>query len=265
MARRRNPPELVRAKWQLADRIRSIRTELYGERGLAELAKQIGVPVRTWYSYETGVTVPAEILLRFIELTHVEPLWLLHGNGNKYEDPDDSMEGPGNFASDGYGCDNSMKLGSTDELFGGPRFEMELPAGEGALGAGADLAVAVVEAEPSRMLLGRAISGPLQGSSVARRSFHCVRMEGDSMSPIIAPGAFVAYSDVPVEPDTLEGKMVVARLGNRTLVRWFHGSGRYALLRAENSFQEPRTELVDLEASADELLIRRVLWIGTSH
>ena len=35
MARRRNPPELVRTKWELADRLRAIRTEMYGERGLA--------------------------------------------------------------------------------------------------------------------------------------------------------------------------------------------------------------------------------------
>ena len=30
------------------------------------------------------MTVPAEVILKTIELTSVEPLWLLHGTGPKY-------------------------------------------------------------------------------------------------------------------------------------------------------------------------------------
>ena len=39
----------------------------------------LGLPARTWYNYETGVTVPAEVLLSFIEETNTNPLWLLTG------------------------------------------------------------------------------------------------------------------------------------------------------------------------------------------
>src|SRR3954449_1302441 len=84
MARKKNPPESVRVKSQLAERLRSVRIELYGERGGPELARQLEIPNRTWYNYEIGVTVPAEILLRFLEVTTVEPYWLLHGEGPKY-------------------------------------------------------------------------------------------------------------------------------------------------------------------------------------
>ncbi len=84
MARKKNPPESVRLKSQLAERLRSIRVELYGERGGPELARQLEIPNRTWYNYEIGVTVPAEILLRFLEVTAVEPHWLLHGEGAKF-------------------------------------------------------------------------------------------------------------------------------------------------------------------------------------
>jgi hypothetical protein len=84
MARKKNPPESVRIKSQLAERLRSIRTELYGDRGGPELARQLEIPNRTWYNYEIGVTVPAEILLRFLEVTAVEPHWLLTGEGAKY-------------------------------------------------------------------------------------------------------------------------------------------------------------------------------------
>src|SRR5262245_2683050 len=38
---------------------------------------------RTWYNYEPGVTVPAEVLLRVIEETGVHPLWLLSGRETK--------------------------------------------------------------------------------------------------------------------------------------------------------------------------------------
>src|SRR3954447_13520192 len=83
MARRKNLPESVRVKYRLSERLRSIRTELFGDRGGSEMARRLGIPVRTWYNYEAGVTVPAEILLKFIELTGVDPLWLLHGHGSK--------------------------------------------------------------------------------------------------------------------------------------------------------------------------------------
>ena len=44
----------------------------------------LGIPARTWYNYEIGVTVPAEVILRFIDVTFVEPRWLLNGQGEKY-------------------------------------------------------------------------------------------------------------------------------------------------------------------------------------
>ena len=44
----------------------------------------LGIPVRTWYNYEGGVTVPAEVILKIIELTAVEAGWLLHGEEPKF-------------------------------------------------------------------------------------------------------------------------------------------------------------------------------------
>ena len=84
MARRKTTPELVREKCSLAERLRAIRAELFGERGGPELARRLGIPVRTWYNYEAGVTVPAEVVLRVIQLTSLEPAWLLTGKGPKF-------------------------------------------------------------------------------------------------------------------------------------------------------------------------------------
>jgi hypothetical protein len=84
MARKKTPPQSEHAKSILARRLKEVRTDLFGDKGAAELARALEVPSRTWYNYERGVTVPAEVLLRFIALTGVEPQWLLDGQGEKY-------------------------------------------------------------------------------------------------------------------------------------------------------------------------------------
>jgi hypothetical protein len=68
----------------LADRLRQIRVELYGENGVPILAEVLGIPDRTWSNYESGVTLPAHIVLVFIQQTAANPQWLLTGNGERY-------------------------------------------------------------------------------------------------------------------------------------------------------------------------------------
>jgi hypothetical protein len=72
------------SKRALAERLRRVRVDLYGENGAHELARRLGVPEKTWAHYESGVTVPAEVVLQFLELTSVEPNWLLDGSGPCY-------------------------------------------------------------------------------------------------------------------------------------------------------------------------------------
>ena len=84
MARSKTLPESVRAKLALAERLAALRSELFGDRGGPEMARRLGIPVRTWYNYEGGVTVPAEVILKIIELTAVEAGWLLHGEEPKF-------------------------------------------------------------------------------------------------------------------------------------------------------------------------------------
>ena len=84
MARKKTPKVRVTAKASLSRRLREIRQELFGEHGGPELARRLSLPARTWYNYETGVTVPAEVLLAFIEQTGANPTWLLNGEGPKY-------------------------------------------------------------------------------------------------------------------------------------------------------------------------------------
>jgi hypothetical protein len=66
-----------------------MRQEIFGEHGGPELARRLSLPARTWYNYETGVTVPAEVLLGFIEQTGANPTWLLNGEGPRYRHAND--------------------------------------------------------------------------------------------------------------------------------------------------------------------------------
>jgi hypothetical protein len=66
---------------KLVERLRLVRIEKYGLSGTAEIARELGIPEQTWCNYERGVTVPGELLLRFIVLTSVDPEWLADGVG----------------------------------------------------------------------------------------------------------------------------------------------------------------------------------------
>ena len=71
-------------KLGLASRVRTVREELFGEHGGPLLAQEVGVPFRTWINYEEGCTIPAQAILRFIEVTNADPHWLLTGEGDPY-------------------------------------------------------------------------------------------------------------------------------------------------------------------------------------
>jgi hypothetical protein len=75
----RSPANLI-----LAQRVLEIRLELYGEKGGPKLAHAMDVPSRTWRNYETGITIPALVILLFIRITGVRPEWLLSGQRQRF-------------------------------------------------------------------------------------------------------------------------------------------------------------------------------------
>ena len=70
--------------FSLAGRIREVRRELYGESGAPMLAAELDLPARTWLNYESGVVIPATVILRLISVTGANPTWLLTGRGDRY-------------------------------------------------------------------------------------------------------------------------------------------------------------------------------------
>jgi hypothetical protein len=269
MARRKNQPESVRVKCDLSDRLRSIRVEMFGERGGSEMARRLGLPIRTWYNYEGGVTVPAEVLLRFVELTAVEPLWLLHGKGPKYRSAPPSLSGD----ESGDSVESLLRT-ALDRL--GRRDEPAWPASrrfvEPPDRRPADDEVVLVGVEGTN----RGAGAPAPGAGPrylaasrdwldADRDFRFVRVAGDAMAPIVADGACVAFAEEEETPAELDGRLVVAWVEGEPLVRWFALTGRFGLLRAENPGHEPATVVIDLDGPPRGRRLRRVLGISTPH
>jgi len=267
MARRKTLPESVQTKYSLAERLSALRDELYGDRGGPELARQLGLPVRTWYNYESGVTVPAEVVLRIIELTSVEPIWLLHGRGPKFRVSGGESGGtPGgpSTASVGSLLRSALQILERGEL---TPPNMVVARADGPGGPGGVVLLAVDDPPGGSVTR---VAGPRYVAAKsewldAERECRCTRIEGDAMSPIVADGAYVAFAKDEEAPADLDGRLVVAEVEGRQLVRWFQDCGRYAVLRAENPAAEPLTVLVDLDDRSLDHHFRRVLWINTPH
>jgi hypothetical protein len=92
MERSYSQPDWLAVKNALAGRVRQVRRDLYGLHGGPLLAEALELPFRTWANYESGCTIPAHVILRFIEVTHADPHWLLTGEGRPYLDPDANAE-----------------------------------------------------------------------------------------------------------------------------------------------------------------------------
>ncbi len=247
MARRKTLPESLRAKLALAERLSNLRLELFGERGGPEMARRLQIPVRTWYNYEGGVTVPAEVVLKIIELTSVEPVWLLHGKGPKFRQQSDA---------------NVLDTAARPNMTVGAllRTALQLLESDHASRDGG------IESGNQPQLFEPPHENPARKEWIeAQQENRCIVVQGNAMAPMVAEGACVAYSKHDEDPRQLDGKMVVVWLGDTPTVRWFSHCGRYALLRAENAQTVPQQQLVDFDADTQRVRMRRVLWIDTPH
>jgi hypothetical protein len=269
MARRKNAPHLVKVKCGVAERLRELRTERYGERGGPELARQLSLPVRTWYNYEAGVTVPAEVVLRVIELTGVEASWLLHGTSPKFRDPQPSFRNSSETSVQSLLRTALHRLERGDlPLRDAPsprRYEQD----EDALNS--------LQIQPNLILVNVDDPGhePLTHASgprfvAAHREWHaaelehrCLHISDDSMAPLIAAGAYVAYSEADDSFGELDGRLVVAWIEDEPpIVRWYQSAGRFALLRAEGADGNPASRLIELDGRVN-VRFRAVCWIST--
>jgi len=253
MARKSAKAGVVSQKMQLSDRLREVRRELFGEKGGPELARRLNQPARSWYNYETGVTVPAEVLLRFIEETGANPTWLLTGDGPKYRR-------------------DAAGLSPVELIRRGLEALERAPAPVGSGGAGAGGEVLELPVIPLSEL-GRARPGGRPGEEdipALRRwvprpeETVCVRVEDDAMEPILPRGAIAAVDRSVREVEAVRARLVAARVEGEAMIRWCELAGNHAILRPNQP--DPRFGMIPLSIeAAGRALVGQVAWTWSPH
>jgi len=209
VARKKTTKVRVNVKASLSRRLREIRQEIFGDHGGPELARRLNLPARTWYNYETGVTVPAEVLLGFIDQTGANPLWLLTGEGVRYRRGHDEL---------------ILSELSPIELIrrGLEKLEQEphdvvILAPENLPGEAMSDFVAVSLVAMKELTKKPIDPSQVEGYIMAYRQWLPnpsetvgVRLEDDAMHPILPSGSIVAVDRSLTDPQRLQGRIVAA-------------------------------------------------------
>ena len=247
----------MNVKAQISCRLREVRQELYGEHGGPELARRLNLPARTWYNYESGVTVPAEVLLSFIDVTGTNPIWLYSGEGPRYR----------------RGIEDQILADLTPEQLirrGLEKLEQEpqeivLVAPDNLPPQNVSDFIAVDLFRLSSLLEGSGHEHP-QGHILAYRQWipHprntiAVRLEDESMHPILPSGSVVAIDRALHEPHALNGRMVAALHDGQAMIRWLEVTGRHMILRPNSASREYPMIPVELGESGNPIL-GQVVW-----
>jgi hypothetical protein len=262
VARKKTPKIRVNVKASLSRRLREIRQEIFGDHGGPELARRLNLPARTWYNYETGVTVPAEVLLGFIEQTGASPMWLLNGEGPRYRQSRD---------------DRRLSDLTPVEMIRRGLEELERSSSE----------VVIVAAEnlPSTQASEFVAVGIYPLSEIGQPTLDQTRLEGhvlayrhwlpnpadtvgtrlvdDAMSPILPAGSIVAIDRSVTDPLKLHGQIVAACPDDRPMIRWLDVSGRHVILRPNNAGREFPLIPVEVDEHAHQIIIGQVVWSWT--
>jgi peptidase S24-like protein/CI repressor-like protein len=257
MARKKTPIGRVNARAALSSRLRAIRHELLGYHGGPELARRLNLPARTWYNYETGVTVPAEVLLAFVEATDANPSWLLTGEGPKFRNSQRNLlseSTSGRFLR--RSLDRSQD-GSQDA---------EIATHETHTGESTSDCVSLALVPLSALSQSVAQSTDSVDRVMAFRQWIpnpretvAVRIDDDAMDPILPVGTVVAIDRSVIDPGQLQGRLVAACPHGRPMIRWLEISGRHLILRPHQPSREYPMVPIEREAGAS-LIIGHVVW-----
>jgi hypothetical protein len=259
VARKKTSKVRVNVKASLSRRLREVRQELFGDHGGPELARRLNLPARTWYNYETGVTVPAEVLLAFIDHTGANPLWLLSGEGPRFrsglEDIVLSELSPIQLIRRGL---EKLEQEPNDIVFVAPE---NLPSE-----MISDF-VAITLLPLSALIRTDPPEPKVEGHILAYRKWlpHPketvgVRLADEAMAPILPQGSVVAIDRAVTDPDRLQGRMVAACPEGVPMIRWLDVSGRHMILRPNLPSRDHPLIPIELDDQSSSLILGQVVW-----
>ncbi len=259
MARKKTSKLRVNIKASLSRRLKEVRQDRFGEHGGPELARRLNLPARTWYNYENGVTVPAEVLLGFIDETGTNPVWLLSGEGPMYR----------------KGGDDSLLSELTPvELIRRGLEKLEQAPNDSVVVVPGDLPgeamsdFVAVHLVPLRGLTARGGNLPHpEGHILAYRHWlpHPgdtvgVRLEDDAMEPVLPSGSVVAIDRAITDPKELQGRMVAVCPSGMPMIRWLDLSARHMILRPNQPSREHPLIPIELDELPAGVIIGQVVW-----
>lgn len=258
VARKKTPKTRVNVKALISTRLREVRQDIFGEHGGPELARRLGLPARTWYNYETGVTVPAEVLLSFMDQTGINPMWLLNGSGPKYRSEMEDMV----LAE--LSPEELIRRG-LEKLEREPE-EVQIVAPENLPAESRSDFVAVPLLSLDSIVLPVAPAEAMQGYILAYRHWlpHPratigVRLEDDAMHPILPAGSVVAIDKTVRDPQMLQARLVAANVDGKGLIRWLDLSGRHLILRPNQASRDFPMIPIELDDDTSPI-IGQVVW-----
>ena len=259
MARKKTSKVRVNVKASISQRLREVRQEMFGDHGGPELARRLNLPARTWYNYETGVTVPAEVLLAFIDQTSANPVWLLSGEGERFvrekEESVLSELSPIQLIRRGL-----------EKLEQQPQKVVVLADDPQPGDVSSDfVAVRLVGLAD----LGSPSPAPDRGEGhiLAYREWlpHpqetvAIRLGDDAMFPILPAGSIVAVDCSLTDPQRLQGKMVAANPGGAPMIRWLDLSGRHLIFRPNQASREYPLLPIEYDETDNHPILGQVVW-----
>jgi len=259
VARKKTSKVRVNVKASISRRLREVRQELFGEHGGPELARRLNLPARTWYNYETGVTVPAEVLLSFIDQTGANPVWLLSGEGDRYR-RDGSSEALSELSP------IQLIRRGLEKLEQQPN-EVRIVAAENLPGESASDFVAVRLIPLSGLIAGTSTADRAEEHILAYREWlpHpretvAVRLEDDAMYPILPTGSVVAVDRSLTDPARLQGKMVAAAPDGVAMIRWLDLSGRHLIFKPNQPGRDFPLIPIEHDEAEPSPILGQVVW-----
>jgi hypothetical protein len=262
MARKKTSTDRIDRKASISQRLREIRQQLHGEHGGPEMARQLGLPARTWYNYESGVTIPAEVLLSFIDRTGANPAWLFSGLGPRFlRDPvvPDRIA-PADLIRR---CldqllveDSRAANGGTDDEFAVPMrpnewVELPLLNIEDLLDDELPRAHAPYRMPASRKWITRP------------ESTFAIRMDDEEMEPVLPKGSILGIDRSARDPAELQGRLVVAKHQGKPLVRQLDLSNRHLILKASRPGRGSGLIALPWSETSPSPVLGRVVWSWT--